>query len=459
MFHNFFVKVASLIVAGLIGLGLYLVPVPQVQNFGADTTLPIAGITYTLSGSGISGSATSIGLTSLTIPQTGYEIQDSDLSSTFYITLEPGSRTRQEIASCTTATQNTDNTATLSGCVRGLLPFTPYTASSSYQFAHAGGTSVVFSNPPQLYNEFTGKTNDETITGIWTWNASSLPRVSSSPTYESGDELKFVTYGQLASTSFSGTVDASLTQKGIVEMANKTEMANGSLTGGTTAPLFIPAQYFNATSSATSTVPVTGSDGILSSTFMPTSTAYNWTGQHSFASSTTFTASTTNSGTSTYNGNVIFTASTTQKLTPVGGTDVVNKNYVDSNKTSFVASTTMALATNGAGVSTTLAITLSDAGKLLIIMAPSINFDNCNGYPGTNAVYLKIDGNQPADFNMPSFSCNTPTINSTSGGVFSSTYITASLSAGSHLINASSTAPTANQSVGGGQFQVEFIGN
>ena len=40
------------------------------ELLGADSVLPIAGATYTLSGSGLSSSATSIVLSSLTIPQT-----------------------------------------------------------------------------------------------------------------------------------------------------------------------------------------------------------------------------------------------------------------------------------------------------------------------------------------------------------------------------------------------------
>lgn len=143
--------------------------------FGA--TLPVAGTTYTLAGSGVTASATSVTLSSLTIPQTGYELQDSDFSDTFYITFEPGSTKRQEVASCTTVTQNADNSATLSGCTRGLLPFTPFTASSTYRFAHAGGTSVIFSDPPQLFNEFTSKLNNETVTGTWTFN--NFPKASS----------------------------------------------------------------------------------------------------------------------------------------------------------------------------------------------------------------------------------------------------------------------------------------
>lgn len=140
------------------------------RNLTFGSTLPIAGTTYTLAGSGVSASATSITLQSLTLSQTGQKIQDSDLSDTFYITLEPGNRTKQEIAACTTVTQNGTGTATLSGCSRGMSPITPYTASTTLQFVHAGGSQVIFSDPPQLFNLYPAKANDETIVGKWIYD-------------------------------------------------------------------------------------------------------------------------------------------------------------------------------------------------------------------------------------------------------------------------------------------------
>lgn len=134
------------------------------QVFGA--TLPVAGHIYNLAGQGISSSATSIILTSLTIKQTGQKILDADLSDTFYITLEPGNTSKQEIVSCTTVTQGTI-TATLSGCSRGLSPITPYSASTTLSFVHNGGSQVIFSDPPQLFNLYGAKANNEYITGQW----------------------------------------------------------------------------------------------------------------------------------------------------------------------------------------------------------------------------------------------------------------------------------------------------
>lgn len=129
---------------------------------------PIAGATYNLAGSGVSSSATSMTLQNFTIKQTGQKIQDSDLSDTFYLTIEPGNPTKQEIVSCTTVVQNAAGTATLSGCLRGLSPITPYTASTTLQFVHAGGSQVIFSDPPQLFNQYAAKANDELIPGRWT---------------------------------------------------------------------------------------------------------------------------------------------------------------------------------------------------------------------------------------------------------------------------------------------------
>lgn len=128
----------------------------------------VGGHTYYLAGSGISSSATSFTLTSFTLPQNDYPIADGDLSDTFYLTVEPGNRTRQEFISCTTVTQNAGGTATISGCTRGLSPISPYTASTSLQFAHSGGSPVILSNPPQFYEQFGALENDEAITGSWT---------------------------------------------------------------------------------------------------------------------------------------------------------------------------------------------------------------------------------------------------------------------------------------------------
>ena len=189
-------------VAGLAGYQL----TPNDLTLG-NAVLPIAGTTYNLSGSGISSSATSMTLVSFTLPQTGHAITDSEMSTTFYLTVEPGSRTRQEIVSCTTVVQNANGTATLSGCSRGLLPITPYTASSTYAFPHGGGTSVVFSNAPQFYNQFLAADNTGTITGQYTFSTSPIvPTVISASTTNAASVAYVNNIAILGGASSSDTV-------------------------------------------------------------------------------------------------------------------------------------------------------------------------------------------------------------------------------------------------------------
>lgn len=131
-------------------------------------TKPAGLFPFFLGGGGLSSAATSFTLTSFTLPQNDYPIQDSDLSDTFYLTLEPGSTQRQEFISCTTVGSNTGGSVSFSGCTRGLSPIYPYTASTSLQFAHSGGSIVILSDAPQLFERYGSLSDDEAVTGYWT---------------------------------------------------------------------------------------------------------------------------------------------------------------------------------------------------------------------------------------------------------------------------------------------------
>lgn len=257
-------------------------------EFGANASLPIAGTTYNLAGSGVSSSATSITLQSFTITQTGQKIIDSDLADTFFLTLEPGNKTKQEIASCTTVTQNSGGTATLSGCLRGLAPISPYTASTTLRFSHAGGSQVIFSDPPQLFNLYGAKGNDETITGNW--------KLGTDCTVGSAnDEICAKAY--IDSVGSSGASNANETTKGISELATSAELAAGTSIGGTGARLIIPNDRATSTPDGTSyysfKVPVSESDGKLNQNWLDLAEGYTWTGTHNFNGNLVSNATTT----------------------------------------------------------------------------------------------------------------------------------------------------------------------
>lgn len=201
--------------------------------------LYLGGQTYTLSGAGISSSASSINLTSLTLPQNGYKILDADLDSTFHVTIEPGNRTRQEFVDCTTATQNGGGTATLSGCTRGISGVYPYTASTTQAFSHSGGSTLVFSNSPNIYRDL---------------------------------------YDYANTLSFSGAADASLTQKGVAELASGAEAA-ASTASGSSGVLVIPASIATSTyntATAANRVIVTNGSGLIDPKFVFNGVSYTF---------------------------------------------------------------------------------------------------------------------------------------------------------------------------------------
>ena len=262
------------------------------------STLPVAGVTYNLAGSGVTASATSIVLKSLTIPQTGYLLQDSDFSTTFYLTFQPGNTKSQEIASCTTVTQNANGSATLSGCTRGLLPFSPFTASSTFRFPHAGGTQVIFSDPPQLFNEFTAKQNNELVTGQW-----QFVQLPTSTTSTPTDQGQFITLYQFSQATSTGGVNQTTTVKGVSQSATDAQLQLGTVFGSTGAVLGATSQSFNQTSTANK-VPVSNGSGKIDTSWINTSTNFVWTGQNTFTATTTF-------ATNSVNASIVVTSSIT----------------------------------------------------------------------------------------------------------------------------------------------------
>ncbi len=386
----------SLTVAGWFGYTPPDIP----NNIGADTILTAGLSTYTLSGSGITSSAASITLTSFTLPQNDYPIQDTDLSSTFYVTIEPGNTTRQEFVSCTTVTQNAAGTATLSGCTRGLAPISPYTASTTLRFSHAGGTKLIFSNPPQLYDQAAFKGNDESITGTWTFASTSIPTLDSylAPT----DDADFASKKYIDDVAIAGGVVGTESTAGIWKGATALQSASSTLTSGGYG-LCLQPRYASSSpyTNQVGIIPVTQNNGKISQSYLDLTQAYTWSGSQTFSNTGTMsiTASTTFSATTTMAG--LIASSTADKPIQLNGV-----NY--TMPSSGGASSTV-LSTNGSGgltwesqdwhllVATTTAVnmdtassTLSAKSDLLFIIEPVV---------GVGSVRLQLQFNYDAGNN------------------------------------------------------------
>ena len=166
------------------------------------------------------------------------------------------------------------------------------TEGSTRKFNHsAGSTVLLFTNVGAFYNYFADKSNDETITGTWTFSAK--------PTFSAGigvnsqkiTDLATPTANTDAATkayadgiAVAGASDANTTTKGIVEEATGAELAAGTATGGTGARLYVPsASCKNSSAGAgdVNKIPVLNASGVLADSFLDA--ARTWGTVQSFA--------------------------------------------------------------------------------------------------------------------------------------------------------------------------------
>ena len=301
---------------------------------------PVQAQKMTLSGSGVSASVTSITLNTFKTPD-GREITMSMLGDKGYGTLEPAT-TREESISFTGVSQSgSDETATLTGVDRGLDFVAPYAASTTLQKAHAGGTNFILTNTSAFYGQqFAFQNATATVTGIWTFGTSTIPRLNASGTYGAGTEEYFATKRYVDSVATSGVADASETQAGKVELATAAETASSTSAGGTGSRLVVPTSLHSATSSVVGTVPIIGSDNALNQNFLGLSrdfafsnlrpTSSTFTGNTVFNGTTTLNATLTMNGSSSILGTLSIGTSTpiTTSLISVGSSSL-NLFWVD----------------------------------------------------------------------------------------------------------------------------------
>ena len=214
-----------------------------------------------------------------------------------YFNIEPGG-SRQEQIVCTGV-----SAGQLTGCTRGLVATgNSETSSTTLALAHNAGSTIILTNISQFFNSYIDTTNNQTVSGIKTFN--SFPLIATSTTLPTTD-------GQFATKKYVDTVGAG----GFTS-------ANASSTQG--------LQVFG-TSPETVGVKASSTGGIgISSTgiyIKASSTSGLKTDVNGLA--VDGTQSFTFSGTTTFSGNNSFTGSTTISKTPATTTDAVNKSYTD----------------------------------------------------------------------------------------------------------------------------------
>lgn len=297
-------KKLGILSAIIIGLGFLFVGWNHLPNrysgsplVGATNTKFVGALPTYLSGAGISSSVTSVGVLSLTIKQTGQVLQMSDFGTVGYATLEPGSSARQEFISFTGITQNSNGTAVLTGATRGLSTVYPYTASTTQQFAHGGGTTLIISNSPPFYNTFANQNNDATISGTYTFQSWALPGVAASTTdaQVSAATSTFATVNYVNNTTIAGAANATAGVRGIVQLATALQASSTSaLGGGSTGASLVPATNIISATPGASLLVMAQSTGKILQGWLDLAASWTFSGGLSSTGATTIAGTTAN---------------------------------------------------------------------------------------------------------------------------------------------------------------------
>ncbi len=307
---------------------------------------------FSLGGAGAVAGATSITLKSFTQID-GTLLTMTDFGGVIgFGTLEPGNGTLEEQICWTGVVQNANGTAALTG-VSNVGFVSPYTQTSGLSTTHAGATTFVVSNTAGFYDKLTSKSDDETITGTWTFPTNDPTRAGIGSDVDTAVATAFVTLGQLSRQAISGASNASTTVKGIVQLPTQAQVDAKTTTGSTGALLAITPDVVRSTK-LSDTVDDTGTANTYVIAPVPAVGAY------STGIVVGFRAKTDNSGASTLNVNGLGAVALTKLgRTPLVASDIIAGLFVQAEYG------------NGAGgfqmisPSPTLPSQTSNAGKLL----------------------------------------------------------------------------------------------
>lgn len=274
------------------------------QSFGSFT--PVGGQTYTLSGSGITSTQNTVPLTSFTTPD-GRALVMSDFGSVGYAVIDPNSPSKIEDITFTGISQSPNGTATLTGVSRGMDFISPYLASSSLAYSHAGGAYLILSNTAGFYGQqFFFLNNNGTSSATLVFGSTTPPMYDADPVWLNFTPQILADVSYVNSVVAAGAANASTLVKGIIQIATSVQVAAGTATGSTGALLVPPNSLYNATQSATTIIPVTNTSGKLAQAFLDLTQLFPFSGGILSSASSTYTATTSISASNVLTNAVIF---------------------------------------------------------------------------------------------------------------------------------------------------------
>ncbi len=341
------IKIVALALAAAIGIGA-----SAPAQFGASIPVVVTSFETSLA-TGITSSDTSMTLVK------GTDDAGTSLSGYMCFTLDVNTTSQEIVCGTVSATAVTS-------MLRGIDPQDGDLEVSALKFSHRRGATVKITDAPSL------QIISRILNGTETFpNAVSYAAGVASSTL-TGQNLASVNY--VNGVAFAGAPNGSLTVKGIFEEATKAQTAAGTATDGTGADLIAPNAYFNATQSATTTVPVTGVLGKLSQAFLDLTENFTFTGGLR-SSSSTISGTLALSATSTVTGNTTFSTTPTITNVPTTGTQATNKTYVDG-LTSIYSASTGGRQTVTASTSTLMLTLAHPASSTIMIICDVVDTTN-----------------------------------------------------------------------------------
>lgn len=256
---------------------------------------------------------------------------------------------------------------------RGIKFSDPTSTSTSLAFSHRRFASVQVTDFPfnQLVQRIFNGT--DTIPALMSYDTDLLIVAGSATS-------TLATKYYVDNVAVAGASDADDVTKGIGELATPSEMAAGTVTGGTGANLILWSKYATSTSQvAQNSIPITDTDGKLDQSFYDLTENFTWTGDHTFNGTTTL-------GT-LIGGGVAFaaTASTTiAQLDPVYASSTVSGAYYKTQATTTVGTT--------APVFDGFALTGGSNGDTIYIQTEGVVSGFSGLTPGSK-YYVDEDGN------------------------------------------------------------------
>ena len=167
----------------------------------------------------------------------GVNLAMTDFGTIGFGTIEPGNSAQEEQISFTGITQNANGTATLTG-VKTVMFLAPYTQTANLAKSHIGGSQFIISNTSGFYDRLTGKANDETVTGKWTFpgggNASAP--VSGTVYAEPTNDLEYASKKYIDDIAIAGSPKASEAVYGIAKLSLAASSATNPIIVGDNDP-------------------------------------------------------------------------------------------------------------------------------------------------------------------------------------------------------------------------------